>query len=252
MVKSTFHKAMPYVLEEEGGYVDNPREPGGATNMGITLRTLSAWFGHPVSKSDVLHLTKLTAYDIYKSEFWNKINADALPAGLDYALFDFAINSGPARAARTLQEIVGATQDGIIGASTLSAINSRSPVAVITALCERRKQWLSSLTTYSHSGRGWFARVDRARVRALDFASDATPLPSVIPRSANAKARQRDLSIRSILQKPEAFAPVAAATSGVIATFLPNPFAKTAFALIMLALVGYGLQQFIKRLRTEP
>lgn len=243
---------MPYVLEEEGGYVDNPKEPGGATNMGITLRTLTAWFGHPVTRSDVLHITKLTAFDIYKSEFWNKINADALPAGLDYALFDFAINSGPARAARTLQEIVGVTQDGIIGAATLSAVNSRSPVAVITALCEKRKQWLSSLTTYSRSGRGWFARVDRARVRALDFASDTNPLPNVIPRTANAKARQSDLSIGAILQKPEAFAPLVAATSGVIATVLPNPFVKIAFALIMLALVCYGLRAFIKRLRTEP
>lgn len=119
-MKPNFKKVIPYIFSEEGGYVDNSHDPGGATNMGITIATLSAWRGHPISTSDVMDLTKAEATKIYQQQFWNKIDGDDLPSGIDYAVFDFAVNSGPGRAAKMLQGIVNLPEDGVIGVKTLA------------------------------------------------------------------------------------------------------------------------------------
>ncbi|AHB02130.1 Putative secretion activating protein [Brucella ceti TE28753-12] len=126
-MKRNFQTVMPYIFSEEGGYADNPADPGGATNMGITINTLSAWEGRQVSPQDVKELTQATATQIYQVEFWNKIDGNDLPSGVDYALFDFAVNSGPGRAAKTLQKILAMPEDGIIGAQTVAAAAARSP-----------------------------------------------------------------------------------------------------------------------------
>lgn len=139
MAKGTFLNVLPYVFEEEGGYVNHPADPGGHTNMGITLATLSAWMGTKASAADIRNLSQKTAADIYKKNYWDKIAGDVLPAGIDYAVFDFAINSGPARAAKALQKIAGTSQDGLIGDQTLSALNLRDPPlsSIISVICGR-------------------------------------------------------------------------------------------------------------------
>lgn len=129
-MKRNFQTVMPYIFSEEGGYADNPADPGGATNMGITINTLSAWEGRQVSPQDVKELTQATATQIYQVEFWNKIDGNDLPSGVDYALFDFAVNSGPGRAAKTLQKILAMPEDGIIGAQTVAAAAARSPEGI--------------------------------------------------------------------------------------------------------------------------
>ena len=138
MAKGTFAKAMPHVFSEEGGYVDHPKDPGGATNMGITLATLSAWEGCRVSKAEVKALTKAKATDIYRENYWNKVSGDDLPAGVDYAALDFAIHSGPARAVKMLQKVDGVDQDGVIGAKTLAALRKMAADRVINELCDAR------------------------------------------------------------------------------------------------------------------
>ncbi|AHA99598.1 conserved hypothetical protein [Brucella ceti M644/93/1] len=172
-MKRNFQTVMPYIFSEEGGYADNPADPGGATNMGITINTLSAWEGRQVSPQDVKELTQATATQIYQVEFWNKIDGNDLPSGVDYALFDFAVNSGPGRAAKTLQKILAMPEDGIIGAQTVAAAAARSPEGIINALCDARAAWLRGLSTAATFGNGWLARVERVRARALALA--ATP-----------------------------------------------------------------------------
>lgn len=115
-----------WVLEYEGGFVNHPRDPGGATNMGITRRTLAAWRGHPVSVQDVRDLTKSEAMAIYKAHYWDAVQGDRLPRGLDYAVYDYAVNSGPGRAARDLQRCLGVTVDGIIGAQPQIVYQARN------------------------------------------------------------------------------------------------------------------------------
>lgn len=175
-MQSNFDRVLLLVLAHEGGYVDHPSDPGGATNMGITIGTLSSWLGRQATKAEVRALTKEQAGRIYRSRYWNKVNGDALPAGLDYAVFDFAVNSGPDRATRMLQTIVGVPVDGVIGPITLGAIERIGATAVIGDLCSQRMAFLQRLSTWPTFGRGWKKRVDDVRADAL--AMVATPAPA--------------------------------------------------------------------------
>ncbi|SFF90273.1 glycosyl hydrolase 108 family protein, partial [Methylobacterium sp. yr596] len=103
MTATTFERAMTLVLAHEGGWSNDPADPGGATNLGVTIGTLSLWLGRPATKAEVKALTVASVSPLYRRRFWDAVQGDALPAGLDYALFDFAVNSGPKRAVIGLQ-----------------------------------------------------------------------------------------------------------------------------------------------------
>jgi lysozyme family protein len=98
---------LPLVLNHEGGYVDHPKDPVGATNLGVTIGTLSGWLGRKATKAEVKALTVKDVAPIYRHNYWDKVRGKDLPAGLDYAVFDFAVNSGPFKAASSLQTILG-------------------------------------------------------------------------------------------------------------------------------------------------
>ena len=251
MAKGTFAKAMPHVFSEEGGYVDLKADPGGATNLGITLATLSAWEGRKVSKAEVRALTKAKATEIYRANFWDKIAGDDLPAGVDYAVFDFCINSGPARAVKMLQKVVGVDQDGIIGAKTLAAVRNISADRVINGLCDARLAWLKTLGTFKTFGKGWTSRVSRVRSRALAFSRDSAPVPSPVPQVPTGKAVQSDTSLKEVLKKPEAWGPLGGLITGVGAMADGSGPMQWALAVAMVALVGIGLYFFIQRVRKE-
>lgn len=169
-MKSNFAKALDAVLKHEGGYVDHPRDPGGATNLGITKAVLEAWRGHKVTKAEVRALGRKEAADIYRARFWTSVHADDLPSGADYAVFDFAVNSGPGRAARYLQAVVGAKQDGAIGGLTLAAVGRMKPEEIVRGLCAKRLSFVRALKTWSTFGKGWKRRIDEVRVAALALA----------------------------------------------------------------------------------
>lgn len=251
MAKGTFAKAMPHVFSEEGGYVDHPKDPGGATNMGITLATLSAWEGRRVSKAEVKALTKAKATDIYRENYWNKVSGDDLPAGVDYATLDFAIHSGPARAVKMLQKVVGVDQDGVIGAKTLAAVRKMAADRIINELCDARLAWLKGLGTFSTFGKGWTSRVSRVRSRALAFSRDSAPVPSPVPQVPTGKAVQSDTSLKEVLKKPEAWGPLGGLITGVGAMADGSGPMQWALAVAMVALVGVGLYFFIQRVRKE-
>jgi len=159
-VNTNFPQCFALVLKNEGGYVDNPSDPGGATNLGCTKATWEAWVGHPVTKDDIKALTPNDVMPLYKAKYWDTIKGDDLPEGVDYAVFDFAINSGPSRAAKTLQSVLGVTPvDGQIGPATLAACETANPRDVATAVCEARLAFLQSLSTYATFGKGWSRRV---------------------------------------------------------------------------------------------
>jgi lysozyme family protein len=170
MAKGTFEAALRLVLKHEGGYVDHPSDPGGATNLGITIGTLSGWLGRNATKAEVKALTVDAVKPIYRKNYWDRVKGDDLPAGLDYAVFDYAVNSGPSRAVMHLQQVLGVAQDGKIGPITLAAIGKRNPADMINALCDRRMQFLRGLSTFSTFGRGWTSRVDGVRSNALGMA----------------------------------------------------------------------------------
>lgn len=165
-----FARCVAEVLKHEGGYVDHPRDPGGATNRGITHLTLADWRGQPVTKADVQALTEKEAREIYRARFWNAIQGDRLPAGVDLAVFDFAVNSGPARAARVLQRQLGVPADGVIGPQTLAAVGKVDAARLASGLCRARLAWMRGLPTWDAFGKGWTARVVDVERVALEMA----------------------------------------------------------------------------------
>ena len=162
-----FARCVAIVLKHEGGYVNHPSDPGGATNMGITMRTLRNWRGVDVAPDDVRALTEQEARAIYRAWYWNAVKGDDLPAGVDLAVFDFAVNSGVGTAARRLQAVVNAQQDGAIGPRTIASVHARAPSEVVDNLCDARMAFLRNLATWTTFGRGWERRVADVRQKAL-------------------------------------------------------------------------------------
>ena len=152
-MKATFGAFFPHLLKHEGLYSDHPRDPGGATNLGITLATLSRWRGRPVTKAEVRALTRDEAEKIYREWYWNKIDADLLPAGPDAALFDVAVNSGVGRAK-----------------AWLPLISGKSPVDAVKAVCARRRAFFRSLRTFDVFGKGWLRRVNEVEAWCIAWA----------------------------------------------------------------------------------
>lgn len=157
------------ILKNEGGYVDNPADPGGATNLGCTKATWEAYVGHEVTKDDIKALTPNDVMPLYKKNYWDRISGDLLPSGVDYAVFDFAINSGVSRAAKTLQSVLGVTADGQIGPGTLAALETTNARDVATSVCEARLSFLQSLPTYGNFGKGWSRRVSEVETTAFSM-----------------------------------------------------------------------------------
>lgn len=178
-----FARCLEFVLAQEGGYADHPGDPGGATNMGITRKTLARWREvapwWALPKDAVRALDRDEAARIYEAEYWRAVRGDELPAGLDLALFDYAVNSGPARAAKALQAILEVAADGVIGPLTLGALRARiaaeGVAAIIVALCGGRLDFLQRLASFAMFGRGWTRRVAAIRAAALAMAGKDNP-----------------------------------------------------------------------------
>ena len=166
-MRSNFDAALAAVLQHEGGFVNHPQDPGGATNRGITQATYDLWrVDHQLPKASVKTITPAEVMAIYKKRYWDAVQGDKLPSGLDYCLFDFAVNSGASRAARYLQEAIGVTADGKIGPNTLDAIEAVPTQALIQAVCNMRLAFLKRQPTFATFGKGWSKRVQDVRVKA--------------------------------------------------------------------------------------
>jgi len=183
MTAVNFNTIMDHVFREEGGYVDHPADPGGATNMGITHITLAEYRGKPVTKADVRNLTRAEAREIYRKRYWNVIRGDDLPSGIDLVMMDGSVNSGVGRGPKWVQAALGVVQDGKVGPATIAAAKRANAAVVINAACEARMKFLRGLKTFNTFGRGWTARVERVRKEALALANApylAQPKPIVL------------------------------------------------------------------------
>jgi len=165
-MKENWEKAFALTLKHEGGYVNHPLDPGGRTNLGVTQRSWEAWLGRSVTEAEMKALTPEMVKPFYKKQYWDRIKGDQLPSGVDFAAYDFAVNSGVTRASKVLQEVAGAIQDGIIGPRSLEAINAVPPDEMIDAICMIRLQFLKNLKNWSTFGKGWNTRVSEVEKQA--------------------------------------------------------------------------------------
>jgi lysozyme family protein len=184
----TYEPAMEQgVFPHEGGYTNDPRDPGGPTNWGITIFDARKYWKSSATAADVKTMPKSVAEAIYWPHYAVPLCYDDLPAGPDYAALDYGINSGVSRAAKVIQRLVGMNAvDGVIGAATLAAIGRRDPEALVNAICDERIAFLRSLKTFSAFGKGWTRRVTEVRALALHFADQAKHIaPQVTPTQAD-------------------------------------------------------------------
>lgn len=180
-----FQRALPLVLKHEGGFVDHPDDPGGATNKGVTLATFRRYVKANGTVDDLRNISGEQVATVYYRHYWSAVSAAGLPAGVDYAVFDFAVNSGPSRAAKFLQGVLGVTIDGRIGPQTLAAAKAASASDIVTKLCTARLAWLKRLDHWETFGRGWTRRVTDVKRDALAMVgnpADVERIPVPVPR----------------------------------------------------------------------
>lgn len=192
-MNKNFAMSLLLVLRHEGGFVDHKSDPGGPTNLGITLATYKKCINPKGTIAGLKALTKEQAGECYRRQFWNAINGDLLPDGVDYAAFDFAVNSGPARAVKYLQSAVGTKQDGKLGPETLAAIKEHPAARLVNALCDSRLVFMrgakgkDGAPLWPTFGKGWTRRVAECRKEALimiataPFAAPVQPVPNIPP-----------------------------------------------------------------------
>jgi len=169
-MKDNFNAALKAILHHEGGYVNHPADPGGMTNLGVTKRVWEEWVGHEVDEKTMRNLTPELVGPMYKVKYWDKIKGDELPTGVDYVVFDAAVNSGPGRAAKWLQACVGVEPDGGIGPKTLAAVNAFDASQLVEDYAKRRLSFLMDLQTWDTFGKGWGRRVAEVQKTGLDMA----------------------------------------------------------------------------------
>lgn len=159
MAKDNFDASMVELFKHEGGYVNHKKDPGGETNFGISKRSYPS--------INIKALTKERAKRIYKTDFWDPIQGDKLPAGIDFVTFDPSVNSGRKRGVGWLQAALGVKADGQLGPATLAAALKADRVAVIQKACAKRAGWLKGLKTWSTFGKGWARRVAEVEAAAV-------------------------------------------------------------------------------------
>ena len=175
-MERNFSEALAHTLRFEGGWAHHPNDPGGATMKGITYKTYADYLGRAVTHDELRGIPDAHLADIYRKRYWNASRCDNLPDGLDMAVFDTAVNTGPAQAARLLQRIVGVTADGGIGPKTIAAVNDYVTAhglhALIEAYTEARQSFYRLLPTYVHFGEGWRKRADNVAKAARDLSQN--------------------------------------------------------------------------------
>jgi lysozyme family protein len=181
MAASSYDACEARLLVHEGGYTNDPRDPGGPTNWGITIADYRHYKMPNATAADVKAMPLADAKDIYRRKYWvaNGLSCDDLPAGVDDSVFDYRVNSGIGRADKVLRRVLGLPDDAPNGV-VIGALEQRDTKAVINAINDERIAFLRSLRTWDHFGAGWGRRVAEVRAFSLQLAEGAAP-PTPVP-----------------------------------------------------------------------
>lgn len=175
MSANNFGPSLNIILGLEGGFSDNPADPGRATNHGIDFASWQHWVGQSrvVTTQDIKNLTVADVTPLYKKGFWDAVHADLLPAGIDLATFDFAVNAGPREGAKALQQALQVPADGLVGPVTLTAAEKTNPDDLIDEISRVRVAFYHALDDFDKFGAGWVNRVNVVEAAAKKMAADA-------------------------------------------------------------------------------
>jgi len=168
MARGNYPACKAITLVWEGGTVNHPSDPGGFTSRGVTAGAGASYRrrkGLPAKAVDKWTAAEVDAF--YHDDYWLGVNADKLPWGVDLGTFDYGVNSGPSRAGKELQRVVGVKADGQIGPDTLRAVAAMKGDAVVKALCGRRLSFVRGLGTFKVFGKGWSRRIADIEARGV-------------------------------------------------------------------------------------
>mgnify|MGYP000277045731 FL=1 len=168
-MNKNYDHCLEMLLEHEGGFVNHPDDPGGITNLGVTKKVYEGWVDREVTEQEMRDLTKEDVAPIYKSNYWDRCKCNSLESGLDFTIFDWAVNSGPGRAAKALQKSVGATEDGAIGPATLALVSNNGVENLIEDVSRQRQLFYENLKTFDTFGRGWTRRNEETKRASLEM-----------------------------------------------------------------------------------
>jgi lysozyme family protein len=186
----TYDEALRRLLAHEGGYTNHPSDPGGPTNFGITIYDYRKYVKPNATAADVRAMTVEEAKAIYRKRYWDVQRCNELPAGVDYSVFDYAVNSGIGRSGKVLRRVVGLPDTThVVTDEVLRAVATRDPKALITAINDERLAFLKRLKTWPVFGKGWGRRVAEVRSVSLRMATEKVPSPSIVPDAAPAPGK---------------------------------------------------------------
>ncbi len=181
MAASSYDQALARLLQHEGGYTNHPSDPGGPTNFGITIYDYRHYLKPDATAADIKAMTLSEAKSIYRPKYWDAMRCDALEPGVDYAVFDYGVNSGVGRAGRVLRRVLDLPDTAsAITPDVVTVANRMYAADLVRAICDERLHFLQSLKTWPVFGHGWGPRVAAVKAYGISIASDL-PIVDTIP-----------------------------------------------------------------------
>lgn len=241
MATQGFEPSLNRVWLDEGGYSNHPSDPGGPTNWGITIHDYREYIDPDATADDVRAMKREESRQIYRKQYWDALRCDELPAGVDYSVFDYGVNSGVTRARRVLQQILGfPANDRTITNDVIAAAGRANPEALIKAIYSERLAFLKRLSTWSTFGVGWSRRVNGVRAASLAMARGE---PLAKPKGLNGGKAQT--------KKPKSATPTAigSAIGAIMAREAGSPWWANLLIIVAFALAGYLAYRWIKASR---
>jgi lysozyme family protein len=251
MAASTYGEALRRLLAHEGGYTDHPSDPGGPTNYGITIHDYRKHAMPGATAADVKAMTLAEAKSIYRTKYWDALRCDELPAGVDYSVFDYGVNSGIGRSGKVLRRLCGLPdRTYIVDDEVLAAVRRRDPATLVIAINDERLAFLKRLRTWPVFGKGWGRRVAEVRAASLGMAA-AKP---VQPNTGAAPGKSSAPPGRAALQGTVGgivVAGAAAAQQAYQAGAHSGVIAAIVVAALILAAIGWWWWRRRQRLQQE-
>lgn len=204
--------AISNVLLHEGGYTNDPKDPGGPTNWGITIADARMYWKPNATAADVKAMPKIVAISIYQQKYWAKIRADELRGGVDYALMDYGVNSGVGRAGKVLRRLMRLPDNtSAFSDELIRTAGGKDPHELVNAICDERMRFLRGLKTFDHFGKGWTRRVAEVRAYAITLANKDVKLPEIASPSITPTAAN-EVQAKGVVPAPKAVQKIITAT----------------------------------------
>lgn len=221
-----FKACLAETLKWEGGWSNHPKDPGGATMKGVIQRVYDAWReknGKP--RQSVRNITDDEVEAIYRENYWRLVRGDELPPGVDLAVFDFGVNSGPSRSIRYLQTVLKVKADGIIGPITIKAATDADSLETVKALMAARRKFLNQIPYKQYFIKGWMRRcdgVEQACIEACGLPIKDAPLAPIADPDVQSETQGK------ADHEPQPTSPATVATLGTaggaaLANVVPSP-----------------------------